>query len=147
MDTQNATYQNMIFGDWTIATLPVAGPDNAGRYAYVTDRPGTPGNMVSNGVSWSIPSKRTDTYSGSTNASGDYTVTFSPVFAAIPHVNPVIYPVGDSVTRVRVTNVSASGFTVKTEKNASLSVLGLDVLGLGTVNVPSIAVRVLVVES
>lgn len=91
--------------------------------------------------------KRWETYSGTTDASGNYSAVFASAFSAVPHVNPVTYPAADSTTRVRVTAVSTTGFTVKTEKNSGVSVLGLDVLGLGTVNVASVPVRVLVVES
>ncbi len=142
---------NMIFGDYTVAdmALPpmVPSPQLAGRYAYVTDRPGGAGYMMCTGAAWVTPLKRIETYNGTTDASGNYSVVYSPAFAATPHVNPVVYPAGDAITRVRVTAASATGFTVKTEKNNTLNVLGLDVLALGTVNVASVPVRIVVIES
>lgn len=91
--------------------------------------------------------KRIEAYNGTTDANGDYTVVFAKAYPAIPHVNPTTYPSADAVTRIRVTAVSTTGFTVHTEKNASVNLLGIDILGIGTALVASVPVRVLVVES
>ncbi len=146
-------YVNMIFGTFTVASLNAQyAPSNldlAGRYAYCSDRAGGAGFMVCDGVNWTpapgIP--RIETYNGTTNASGDFTVTYAVPFTVIPHVNPVTYPPADSTTRVRITAASTTGFTVKTERNAGVSLLGIDVLLLGTSNVASVPVRILVVET
>jgi monoamine oxidase len=90
--------------------------------------------------------KRIEVYNGTTNASGDYTVVFTTPFASTPHINPCTLPPANSTTRVRVTAVSTTGFTVKTETNGGLSVLGLSVLGLATTNVASVPVGVLIRE-
>lgn len=90
--------------------------------------------------------KREEVYEGTTNGSGIYTVVFPTPYSVTPHVNPVIYPPGNSVTRVRVTAVSTTGFTVQTETNGGLVVLGLSVLGLATTTVPSVSVSVYVRE-
>lgn len=142
---------NMIFGTFTVAGLNSDYPPNvadfAGRYAYCSDKPGGAGFMVCDGVSWTSPLKRVETFAGTTDATGNYSITYSPAYGATPHVSPVIYPPGDSITRVRLTAASATGFTVKTEKNATVNLLGVDILGIGTGNVASVPVRVLVVES
>lgn len=87
-----------------------------------------------------------EAYTGVTNATGDFYVVFAVPFIA-PDVMPVCYPPADATTRVRVTAVSQNGFTVKTERNSGVNVLGIDVLLLAASNVPSIPVRVIVVES
>lgn len=144
------TFTAMIFGDtWTVATLQAAwpaSPENCDRWAYVTDRPGGAGFMMCNGVAWITPGfKRIEFYTGVTDASGNITFTHSPAFGALPHSNPVTKPPADATTRVRITAESISAVTVKTERNNSLSVLGLDVLGLGTGNVAGVNVGVLCV--
>ena len=146
-------YVNMIYGTFTMASLAAqyspTNADFAGRYAFCSDRPGGAGFVYCDGVNWTAAPgfPRIDTYNGTTNASGDYTVVYTTPFAVRPHVNPVPYPPADSTTRVRITAESVTGFTVKTERNAGVSLLGVDVLLLGTSNVPSVPVRVLVVET
>lgn len=145
VDTATTGQDQFLSGEYSRATLPSASA-NKERLAWVTDCPNL-GVMWSDGTNWNTLSKRVETYSGTTNASGDYSVVFTTPYAATPHVNPVCYPDADSTTRVRVTAASNTGFTVKTEKNNTVTVLSLDVLALGTANVPSTPVRVLVVES
>ena len=98
-------------------------------------------------ISYEPPQKRIETYDGTTDVSGNFSVVYSFGFPAIPHVNPVIYPPGDAITRVRVTTSSATGFTVTTEKNNMATVLGVDLLGNGTTIVPFVPVRILVASS
>lgn len=146
METDVATPSDFL-GIFTVATLPAAGAGNKSMTCFVTDMNGGT-LMVSNGTSWStVTTKRILTFDGTTDGSGNFSATFTPAFAAIPHINPVCYPPADSTTRVRVTAASTGGFTVKTEKNNTVTVLSLDVLALGTANVPSVPVRVVVIES
>lgn len=137
---------SVLSGNYTVAGLPTAGV-NYHVLAWVTDKPGGAGFMVSDGSGWVNTDKRVDTYSGTTDGSGNFSATFTTPFLATPNIQPVTYPAADSTTRVRVTSVDQNGFSVKTEKNGTLNILGLDVLALGTANVPSVQVRVLVVES
>lgn len=134
-----------FLGIFTLATLPdEAG--NTAKTAYVTD--GTGSLMVCDGVIWkAVPTKRVETYTGITDLNGNFTVVFAVPFVAIPHVNPVTYPSADADTRVRNIAVSSTGFTVRSEKNVGLTVLGLTVLGFGTAPVAGVPVRVVVVES
>ena len=142
-------YCNMIEGSFTIASLNSlypASPELFGRAAYVSNRVGGAGNMICDGVGWVIPAayKRIDTYTGTTDASGNLTITYPTVFPASPHVNPVTKPPADSITRVRVTAESVSGCTIKSEKNATVNLLRIDILGIGTANVAGVPVGVLV---
>ncbi len=143
-ETATAGQDVFLDGEFLQSALPSAAA-NRERMAWVTDCPGF-GVMMSDGLTWNLLSgKRTETYTGTTDASGNYTVVFSPAYLATPHINPVTYPSADSTTRVRVTAASATGFTVKTERNPSIDVLGIAVLQVGTANVISVPVRVLVV--
>lgn len=94
-----------------------------------------------------MPLRRVETYSGVTNGSGDYAAVYSPEFPTVPNVQPVTYPNADAITRVRVTASTTAGFTVRTERNNTVNLLGVDILGLGTAAVASVPVRVLVTET
>lgn len=145
VETASALYAEFLGIFATASAIPSAAASNDGKLAYVSD---TKQLMLSNGTSWvAVTTKRVETYNGTTNASGDYTVTFATQYGTTPHVNPVCYPPADSTTRVRVTAVSTTGFTVKTERNPSVDVLGIAVLQVGTANVTGVPVRVVVVES
>lgn len=66
--------------------------------------------------------KRQETYSGTTNASGIYTVTFGTAYSAAPNIQANI--IGGSDTQIiRITSISTTGFTV-TVRNR------VDVVGL-----------------
>jgi hypothetical protein len=136
----------IIPGSFMFVELP---PANVNKYwfAYCTDINGGT-YCVSDGIKWRpVDLKRLETYNGITDSNGDYTVVYPVAFPVIPHVNPTTYPAADGLTRVRVTGASTTGFTVKTEKNATVNLLGIDILGIGTANVASVPVRVLVLES
>lgn len=144
METNYPPNPVFLYGQYTVATLPAAA-DSINHMAYCSD---LGDYMMCNGTGWyALVGKRIETYNGVSDASGNYTVVFPVAFDAIPHVNPVLYPAADSDTRARVLSVSVSGFTIRTEKNLSLTVLSLSVLGFGTAPVTGVPVRVLVVQS
>lgn len=92
------------------------------------------------------PFKRVTPYSGTTNASGVYTVTFSTPYAVTPNIQANM--VNQSATNqfLRISAISTTGFTVNTFARASLTVLGLELLAAATVVVPSAPVDVLITE-
>lgn len=114
----------------TIPASPVNADWNAGSgLAEILNKPGH-------------LSKRVEVYSGSTNGSGNYTVTFGTAYPSPPYVVPTI-PNQSSVNQyVRVTAVSTTGFTVHAYGFQSL----LGALQLGSSNLTSLAVEVLVRE-
>lgn len=136
----------IIPGAFTMAATPSASI-NYHRMCWVTDRPGGAGLMLSDGSNWLTVDKRSDCYAGTTNGSGQFSKVYDTPFQSIPHVNPVCDVGADSTTRVRLIASSTAGFTVQTEKNSGLQVLGIDVLGLATAAVPTVPVRVFVTES
>lgn len=144
--TETSTVRTFPFidGPFLLANLPPASQSQQ-ILAYVTDVNGGC-YMSSNGTEWRpVINRRVELYAGTTNGSGDYTVVYAMPFSVEPHVNPTTYPPADADTRVRLTASSVTGFTVRTEKNQGLSVLGLTVLGFGTTAVASVPVRVAVV--
>lgn len=143
-ETSVARTYPFIDGPFLFANLPPAAQSQS-LLAYVSDVQGGT-YMSSNGVEWRpVINRRVELYAGTTNGSGDYTVTYPTPFTVEPHVNATTYPPADADTRVRLTASSVNGFTVRTEKNVGLSVLSLTVLGFGTAPVAGVPVRVAVV--
>lgn len=85
-------------------------------------------------------SKRQETYSGTTNASGAYTVTFGTAFASAPNIQANIINGADN-QNLRITAISTTGFTVLTRNR-------VDVIGLLPTwnNATGLAVDVIVTE-
>lgn len=90
--------------------------------------------------------KRIESYSGSTDGSGTYTVTFSTSYTVAPNVQASIPNQSATNQFVRVSSVSATGFTINVFARNSINLLGTDVLLFTTTNVSSATVDVLVVE-
>lgn len=90
--------------------------------------------------------KRRETYSGTTNASGVYTVSFATAYAAAPNIQANI--VNQSATNqfLRVSSVSTTGFTVNAFQRSSVTLLGIDLLLFATTNVNGASVDVIITE-
>jgi len=76
---------------------------------------------ISSGVI-STTAKRQETYSGTTNASGQYTVVFSNSYSVAPNIQANIIG-GSDTQNIRITSIGTTGFTV-TVRNRT------DVVGL-----------------
>ncbi len=88
--------------------------------------------------------KRQETYSGLTNGSGVYTITFSSPYNVPPNIQvQVVNGTHNHFFRVSVTT---TGFTVTVGTRAAVTVLGLEVLLAATVVAPNVAVDVLITE-
>lgn len=90
--------------------------------------------------------KRIETYSGTTNASGIYTVTFAEPYDVAPSVHASITNQSSTNWSVRVTSVTTTGFTVHTYQRSAVTLLAVEVLLAATTNVSGVTVDVLVVE-
>lgn len=92
--------------------------------------------------------KRQETYAGTTDASGNYTITFPSAYSVVPNVQASITNQSNSQQFIMVTSATTTGCTIKVvQRNASfLSLLGLDVLTTGVTNVNGASVAVLVTE-
>lgn len=111
-----------------------------GNNLTATITPLSGSNVVSNTVV--LPTtKRIETYSGTTNGSGVYSVTFGTPFASAPNVQPVIVAPTDA-QMIKLTAVSTTGFTVTVRTRN-------DVLGLLPTwsNVSGADVMILVTEN
>lgn len=132
--TSMSLVETMIFnfiqeqGYITMSDLP---PLFSGDYIDLTNKP-------------TIPTvRRMETFSGVTNASGLFTVTYSTPYSVIPDVQPQLTS-GTPSQVARITANSVNGFTVTVTNRASVNLLGIDVLLAATVVVASAPVSVLV---
>lgn len=112
----------------TMSDLP---PLFSGSYTDLTNKPTIPLVL------------RTETFSGVTNASGQFTVTYSTPYSVIPDVQPQL-TAGTPSQVARITSNSVNGFTVTVTNRASVNLLGIDVLLAATVVVASAPISVLV---
>lgn len=83
-------------------------------------------------------------YSGTTNASGNYTVTFPTAYSVPPNVNPSIPNQSIKSEIITITSVTTTGFTVNVSNRASVNVVGVEVLLAATVNVANRNVEILI---
>lgn len=63
--------------------------------------------------------KRRETYSGTTNSSGVYTVTFATSYSTTPNIQANIIG-GSDIQMIRITSISTTGFTVLVREITSL---------------------------
>lgn len=89
--------------------------------------------------------KRIEPYTGTTDASGLFSVTYATPFPAIPSVQPEP-PTVANYTWIKVTS-TVNGFSIRLIQRASLTVLGLELLAAQFTNVVGAAAKVLVVEN
>lgn len=99
-------------------------------------------------VPFNIPTNKVQhaVYSGTTNASGEFSVVYIEPYLVAPVVLPVILPNGAAERTVRVSANSTTGFTVKVEQRSSINLLGADVLLATTTNVSGATVSVVVIQ-
>lgn len=84
-----------------------------------------------------------ETYLGNTDASGNYTVTYSTAYSSIPDVQPQLQA-GTASQVVRITSSTTGAFTVNVTNRASVNIAGIEVLLAATTPVSGASVSVLV---
>lgn len=116
-------------GEYTVATMPAAA-SYYGKMAWVTDRPGGAGPMISDGAVWRFlaSGKRPEVFTGTTNGSGLFSGTFSAAYASVPAMSLERAPTADPAVVLRLTVLSTTAFTLIAERRSTLTILGLDVL-------------------
>lgn len=129
----------------------------SGAYVDLTGRPAIPAAQVQSdwnataglGVILNKPAiptaKRTETYTGSTDANGLITVTYPTAFSVVPNVQPGPPPSSD-MSWVLVSS-TVNGFSIRLVQRSVLTVLALQVLAGTVTSVVGSPARVLVVES
>src|SRR6478736_6367550 len=93
-----------------------------------------------------IPSmKRQETYSGTTNSSGIYTVTFGTSYSVAPNIQARVVG-GNSNQVIIINSISTTGFTVTVVERQTSTLLGIVILQNTTVNVNGASIDVLITE-
>lgn len=134
-DSFQIRHNNLYFPSTTSITAGV--PD--GKIAWFD----SDGKMQASPVSSLV--KRQELFSGSTNASGVYTGTFT-AFSSAPNIQANI--VNQSATNqfLRITAISTTGFTINVFQRNSVNLLGVDVLLSTTANTSGANIDVLITE-
>lgn len=100
---------------------------------------------ISGGNSVNLPvTKRQETYSGTSNASGAYSVTFTTPYTVAPNIQANI--VGGSANQFITMNVTTTGFTTTVYQRNTVNLLATEVLLGTTVLVNGAKVDVLITE-
>ena len=89
--------------------------------------------------------KRQETYSGTTNVSGNYTVTFGTAYSVAPNIQANIVG-GTALQRSIITNISTTGFTVQALSQNTNTLLGIINLVSGTTVINGSSIDVLITE-
>jgi len=90
--------------------------------------------------------KRQEIYSGTTNASGIYTVTFSNAFSVPPNIQASIPTQSATNQYLRISAVSTTGFTVNAYAFNTNTLLGIVSLVTTTSAITNLPVDVLITE-
>ena len=124
----------------TVTGSPVTSSGSIAVSLPNTGTAGTYGLVTTDAQGRVTAGKRTETYSGTTNASGLYTVTFGTAYAAAPNIQANLINGADN-QNLRITAISTTGFTV-------LARTRVDVIGLLPTwnNANGLAVDVLINE-
>lgn len=88
--------------------------------------------------------KKQETFSGTTNASGVYTVTFATAYAVAPNIQANI--VGGTSNQVVTMTVTTTGFTCTVVQRSAVTLLTVEVLLAATTPVNNANLHVLITE-
>lgn len=88
--------------------------------------------------------RRIETYTGTTDANGLYTVTYPSAFSSVPSVQPQPPTAANQVWVV--VSSTANGFSLRLTQRASVNLLSVEVLLAATTNVAAAPAQVLVVS-
>lgn len=93
-----------------------------------------------------LNAKRIETYLGTTDTDGNYSVVYSTAFASTPDVQPQLQASAPASNSVRITASSNTGFTVNVSNRGAVVLLAVEVLLASTTPVNGASVGVLVIE-
>ncbi len=154
-DWNSVSGVSQILNKPTIPAAQVNSDWNAGSgVAQILNKPTIPAAQVNSdwnsvsGVSQILnkPSlKRVETYLGTTDGSGNYTVTYAVPFSTAPDIQPQLQ-VGSANNGIYITSSTTTGFTVHAYQRAVLSLLGLELLAGIPTNLTGVSVGVLVTQ-
>lgn len=85
-------------------------------------------------------------YSGTTNSSGEYTITFPTPYSVAPNIQATIPNQSATNYFIRVSSVSTTGCTIHVYQRSTVTILGAEVLLATTTNVSGVNIDVLVTK-
>lgn len=126
----------------------------SGSYNDLTNKPTIPSAQVNS--DWNATSgvaqilnkptiKRIETYTGTTNASGLYSVTYTTAFSSKPKVI-VTYEGSNNKNNVFVSSSTTTGFTITATQYNAINALGIEVLAGAPTALTGATVNVIVIE-
>lgn len=89
---------------------------------------------------------KTTAYSGTTNSSGVYTVTFASPYPVAPNIQANVVNQSSTDQFLRITSVSTTGFTINVFQRSPVTLLGISLLPGSVTNVTSASVDVLITK-
>lgn len=107
---------------------------------------GTYGRVVVNAKGLVTSGKRQETYSGTTDGSGNYTVTFATAYSVVPNVQANLVPQTATNQYARISSITTTGFTVNAYSFNSNNLLGIISLVTTTSNIVGATIDVLISE-
>lgn len=123
-------------GDVVISTSDVSGLATVAKTNDYNDLLNKPSNATL---------RRIETYLGTTNASGNYTVVYATPFTQVPDIQPQIQN-GNYNQFIKITSSTTTGFTVSVGLRSSVTIGGIEVLLAATTVVNGASIGVLVTQ-
>lgn len=124
------TTAQYVRGNGSLATFPTTISSFTNDSGYITSAALT-----------ALGYRRTETFLGTSDASGNYTITFAATYATAPDVQPQI--IGGSFNQfIRVVSVSTTGAVVQVAQRNTVTLLSVEVLLGATVPVAGASVSV-----
>lgn len=131
LNTPTGTTSQYVRGDGSLGTTPVV-PTNVS--AFTNDANYLTANSL-------VGLRKVETFLGTTDASGNLTITFVNTYTTPPDIQPQI--IGGTFNQmVRVTSVTNTGCVVQAAQRNVVTLLGLEVLLGATVNLAGASVTV-----
>lgn len=149
----NTGTQGTVGSQGTQGIQGATGPQGAQGNTGVAGSAGPTGNTGATGATGATGpqgpsgiSLRIDRYSGTTDGSGNWTVTYPTAFSAVPQVQlQLTAPTTEQICRL--TASTTTGFTANVFARVSLTVATLNLLSFSVNNVASAPIKAIVVEA
>lgn len=93
-----------------------------------------------------LSGKRSEIFSGTSNSSGIYTVTFGTSYSVAPNIQASITNQSSTDQFIRISSISTTGFTINVFQRSPVTILGISLLPGSVTNVNGASIDVVVIE-